>query len=556
MKKRFNICAIGSLFILSSAFAQQPNSGTILKDNKLNNKLIKKELSVPTLEVVPLRKPLQMKDEAKIFVKEFKITNNSKISQVQLKPILKEYENKELTFSQIKELAYKISQFYRSKGYLVARAYIPAQDIVDNIVEITIIEGTYGEIILQNNSLVKTELIKNSLQKLKDTKIIESASLEREILNLAKTPGIKVLNTNLKAGQKVGTSDILIDLGYEDKISSYASIDNYGSKYTGAYRLMLGADINSPLHLGDKLSVAGLLSNNKALKYGNIDYELPLNSNGLKTNLSYTKTKYNLEKDYKYLDALGSANSYNVKVSYPFIRTRASELMGYVNYTFNKFVDEIRSTSTLTKKDSDVFVLGLDGYSVLAMFGLDNEISYSASFTHGNLDIKDSTSKSLDLAGANTNGNFNKINLSLSSLSNINEKFSLSTSLALQRALNKNLDGSEDFSVGGSSGVKAYPSGELSAENGYLLNAELFYAIANYNSKVSLFSDVGRAYMVNNVSSFQARTLKDIGLGYYYNKDKYNFKLLVAKALGDSSKDSESRDTSLPRVLFQMAYLF
>ncbi len=52
----------------------------------------------------------------------------------------------------------------------------------------------------------------------------------------------------------------------------------------------------------------------------------------------------------------------------------------------------------------------------------------------------------------------------------------------------KNLDGSEDFSLGGAYGIKVYPDGELSAENGYLFSTELKYKLPAFNE---LSSQVG-----------------------------------------------------------------
>ncbi|MGB5793267.1 ShlB/FhaC/HecB family hemolysin secretion/activation protein, partial [Poseidonibacter sp.] len=92
-------------------------------------------------------------------------------------------------------------------------------------------------------------------------------------------------------------------------------------------------------------------------------------------------------------------------------------------------------------------------------------------------------------------------------------------SLQMQYALgNKNLDGSQDLSIGGINGVKYYPDGEESAENGYILSTELLYALPNFkdlNSSVSVFYDVGRTFMSRNITNEKSKTLQSIGIGYY-----------------------------------------
>ena len=83
--------------------------------------------------------------------------------------------------------------------------------------------------------------------------------------------------------------------------------------------------------------------------------------------------------------------------------------------------------------------------------------------------FKDPAKRILDEAGANTNGRYSKIAFTLAKNINFTNKLSLESSFKYQHALgNKNLHGSEDISIGGDYGVKVYPSGELSAENGYI----------------------------------------------------------------------------------------
>ena len=67
---------------------------------------------------------------------------------------------------------------------------------------------------------------------------------------------------------------------------------------------------------------------------------------------------------------------------------------------------------------------------------------------------------------------------------------------------NKNLDGSEDLTLGGPNAVKLYPYSEQSAENGYIASFELFSKlpnIASYNHKIGLFYDMGNVYQERKI---------------------------------------------------------
>ena len=56
----------------------------------------------------------------------------------------------------------------------------------------------------------------------------------------------------------------------------------------------------------------------------------------------------------------------------------------------------------------------------------------------------------------------------------------------------KDLDGSEQFSLGGADGIRAYPQGEASGSSGYQATAELRYATSIANLLLLFFRTVYR----------------------------------------------------------------
>ena len=135
---------------------------------------------------------------------------------------------------------------------------------------------------------------------------------------------------------------------------------------------------------------------------------------------------------------------------------------------------------------------------------------------------------------------------------------SLESSLKTQYSLgNKNLDGSEDFSIGGSNGIKVYPDGELSAENGYLFNIEAKHKLSNIDalsSQVGIFYDRGRAFMANNNLGFTSKSLQDVGIGYYASYKEFFGKLQAAWTVNSDAVTSEPSTNS--RILFQGGWVF
>lgn len=135
----------------------------------------------------------------------------------------------------------------------------------------------------------------------------------------------------------------------------------------------------------------------------------------------------------------------------------------------------------------------------------------------------------------------------------------MTTSLRFQKSLgNKNLDGSEDFSLGGAYGVRAFPDGEHSAENGYIFGAELFYTLPSYegiNHKASIFADTGYARMENPLVTSESRQLSDMGLAYQASYKDFFAKAQLARVIGGEKVTSEtpSHETKL---LLQIGWMY
>ena len=319
----------------------------VLKEVKPPKKLIKAK-SEPLVKIGGVKKYApQMKDDksgSSILIKEFIIEDNFNIATIELQKLIKPYTNKSLTFSEIQNIASIITKEYRDRGYFVARAYIPVQNMKDNQLKITVIEGQYGDFKLQNNSLVKDSVVQGFLD---NTKIdgtiriasIDKVSLTQTLLLINDLPGVRISKANVKPGKIVGTSDFDIVADTKATYDGYVIADNYGGYYTGKNRLMGGVNLNSPFSSGDKLSLNGLISQSTDLLNMGISYDTPLNYSGLNGGISYSDTSYHLGKDYESLDAQGYSKSINLKLSYPILKKRLENLSTFATLSNNQLKD-------------------------------------------------------------------------------------------------------------------------------------------------------------------------------------------------------------------------
>lgn len=552
---------IGVLFIIiliSAKGVEIPNIGDVLQE-VTPSRIEKKQEILPPLEQSKEYEKV-FKEGKKVFIKSFLISGAEHISNKELKKIVQAYENSMLSFNQIQELAKSITKAYKNKGYFVAKAYLPIQDLKaqDNILKIVVIEGEYGNFYLKNNSLVKDFILQNNLEKIADRKTVSLQSLQRGLLIINNTPGVKIGRSQVKPGKEIGTSDFIIEAQSEAKYNGYIVTDNYGSKYTGRYRMTTGLDINSPFKIGDQLSFSLISSQNSGLFNGRVAYKFPLNSDGLRGELSYSKTTYELGSSYSELDALGYADSFSSKLSYPLILSNNENLEVYLKVSYNKMEDEIQSIPMVTNKDTVLGVLGLDYRSDGIILSKYVQSIIDIYLSSGKLDFDNQEDKEADQNGANTSGRFSKINIDIKENLQLDKRWMWENSLYLQYSFgNKNLDGSEDLSIGGINGVKVYPQGEESAENGYVFSSGLLYTLPQFNdltSQIGIFYDRGRVYMSDNFAGDTTRTLQDIGVNYNaFYKDFFLRSYLAYKVGG---ADVTSEDDYSSKFMFQLGYIF
>ena len=508
-----------------SQTAPAPNAGQVLRDLQLAPS------AAP--QAVPLQRidetlDLAQAGEARVLVKTIRIIGNTEVPTDLLQPLLADLAGTEQTLTQLNAAARRITAYYRNQGFAVARAYLPAQDITDGSITIAVLEGRISSQKLNNESSLSNERTKAYLAGVKDGDVIKSEQIDRGLLLLQDTPGIASSRATLQPGASPGTSELLIEVKPADRVSGNVTADNYGGRYTGEYRLGAGLNIANPLKIGDIISFNGLTSG-QGLTFGRLSYQLPVGSDGFKLGLAYLDVRYKLGREFAALLARGTANSTTVFASYPFIRSRFSNLNGTLSYEDKTTTDFVDSTATVTGKKVKVTNVGLSGnlQDALAGGGFN---SFDLAFIQGKLGIQSLGALAIDAASARSNGSYSKLTWSASRLQRITNDTLISASLTGQQA-GKNLDSSEKFSLGGPTSIRAYPSGEASGDEGYRGALELRQTLLQ-NIQGVAFYDFGTVKINKNpfgaAGTSNNKTLAGAGFGINASISKVQIKASIA----------------------------
>jgi hemolysin activation/secretion protein len=520
-----------------------PDAGSILRDQQ------RPALELPTRPAPSIKldepaRPALTPSDTRFVLKSIRITGNAAFTQDELLAAVQNYIGKEVGFADLDQAAARISRFYRERGYMVARAYLPAQDIKDGAVEIAVIEGRFGKIDLKNTSRVRDSVVRKHLDTLPGATVYELA-LERKLLLLNDLAGVTEARASLRPGANVGESDLAVEVTPAPLVNGSIEFDNHGNRFTGANRATGKLNLMSPLGLGDTLSALFTKGFN-GLEYGRLGYQLPLGSDGFKLGAAYSTSHYRLGKNFTASDSNGKADTYNVSASYPFIRTRNFNLYGQANVDWRSFHDRTVATATDKQTRSTTLSLSGDARDALAGGGIS---AFSLAYSGGWVDIGTPGVLANDNNSAHTNGHYDKWNLNFLRLQNLSQRASLYITVSGQTA-GKNLDSSEKFVLGGAQGVRAYPQGEGAGDAGYIATAELRYTVTPDAAlgvlQPFVFFDTG-GVTINQypfvANQANRRTLSGAGFGLTWVKaSDFQVKLTVATRVGNQDSVSSDKD--------------
>lgn len=540
----------------TAVFAQTavPDAGQVLRD-----------LQQGPVFTSPQAAPLQRsettsaadnKDEVKAFIKSVVITGNQELTNAELQPLVADLAGKPQSLRELDAGAQRITAYYRSRGYAVARAYLPAQDITSGNVTISVIEGRISAYSVKNQSLLSDERANAYFSGIKAGDVIKSEQIDRSLLLVQDTPGVGGSRATLQPGASVGTSELLVEVTPANTYSGNATLDNYGSRYTGEYRLSGNFNVASPLKIGDQLSFYALTSD-QGLRFGRLAYQVPIGADGLRVGAAFFDTRYKLGKEFAALGAHGTARSTSVFAAYPLIRSQLKNLNATASYEDKRLNDIVDSTATDTSKKVTVSSLGLSGnlQDALGGGGINN---FDLSVALGKLRIESPSALAIDAASAQSNGSYTRVSYALSRLQSLTDAMQIAVSVNGQQA-NKNLDSSEKFSLGGANAVRAYPQGEATGDEGYKATIELRRTLAP-NVQGTVFYDFGSVKINKNPFGPPAENNRSLaGAGFGVNASLAAVQLRASLAWRTRGGDPTSVPSSAakrPTLWFQASLPF
>lgn len=505
----------------TEAEAQAPKSADPSKIEERFEPQIEPRLPADTSPVVPERRPaVKIKGaESRHFVlKEVRVDGATVYTLESLKPLFADSLGKEISVADAQNLAEKITAKYRSAGYVLTQAIVPAdQPFTDGVLRIRVAEGFVNNVVIQGE--VKQNSWRDLLgaygDKIKRQKPLNISTLERYLLLMDDLPGATVKGVLRPSASTFGAADLVVTVSHKTYEGSL-SFDNRGSRYVGPYQISGTVAGNSVLGLYERTLLRAItVTQVNELQFFDLQHEEQIGHEGTRLLVSGSYSKTDPGYLAKPLDVDGESYSFQVKTQHPFIRSRAENLVGRALLDYrNTDTDVLDADST----NDRVRTLRVGGeYDFADRFQGVNLFDVQVSQGLDIFNATDSSSPTTTRPGANAH--FTKVNADITRTQALPKGFSLLTAVTGQFAGSK-LVTSEQFSVGGAGFGGAYDPAEISGDHGVAAKAELRYGHApgySYLNSYQAFAyyDIGGVWNKDGTSG--NHTLASTGLGIRTN---------------------------------------
>ncbi|TQV85890.1 ShlB/FhaC/HecB family hemolysin secretion/activation protein [Aliikangiella coralliicola] len=473
-----------------------------------------------------------------------------------------------VTLGQIEGVADSITRFYRERGFILAKAYIPKQEVRDGIVNLTLLLGMLGEVKVNGNDLYAVDTIQSVFDNLM-SQPITNKSVEENLFIINSFPGINV-DGYFEPGTQVGDTRLNINVKQENRYNANVRVDNHGTDESGLYRVFVDGQINNLFGSADSLNLSVLQAMSpENTTFGKLNFESNLFSSKFRLGIDLSQNQFIVDQSQ-----VASNINLNGKVDVAGITGRyIAERSRKENSSYEIRYETIKSD------------LQIGDLPDIGNF-LDEELTHLSATYH--FDILDDVNKRLhegsvklisgkfDMGAATGQkesyqilfGEYSLLSFVKVPFTEIDSRLILRSNLQYSGT---NLSALARFSLAGPTRTRGFSPSLFTADDALYLGADWIFKspdLFDFNIGSTSFKDIVRPFVFIDYSyglqyslvedeSDTTGQLGDVGFGLQFSHADFSGNLQVGfPVLEDFSFTQEQPESDSVRVLFDFQYRF
>ncbi len=267
-----------------------------------------------------------------IIIQSFQFEGNTAFSSEELAGVIQNYTNRPISFSELLQARFDITQYYISKGYLTSGAYIPPQAIKKGKVTIAIVEGTLSKIQVEVEGKLNPNYIRSRIA-IATTPPLNVPRLLKSLQLLQLDPLIKSISADLSTGIQPGESILNVTAVTANSFHFKILLDNGRNPQVGSFRR--GAEIRDDNFggLGDSLQAS--YRNTDGSDDIEVSYNIPVNARNGQVDLNFRNlTGKIVEKPFNVLDLSSDYQKYALSFQQPVWQSPNKDLVLGITFDY------------------------------------------------------------------------------------------------------------------------------------------------------------------------------------------------------------------------------
>jgi len=468
-------------------------------------------------------------DIKNISVTKFDVDTSELLTVIEIERLLEPYQGRNVSINELFEVVAELNKLYSEKNIQTARAILPAQEIKEGVVKISLIEAHLGEIRIQGQNYMRPSFVESRIHQ-QAGDLVSITELESDLIRFNSLYESKI-RAGIVAGAEVGKTDITIEVQEPKRYALTSFADNAGSYTVGEGRIGTLFQATNLIGINDKLRL-NATGTDGSKSYG-FNYSIPVSKMDTILDLSYNKGNVEVVNgDFVPLDITGRSRNFTIGLTQPFAVSINRQWATYGRFSSR---DSISKFSGFTQQYSNLKVI---------MIGLTAEAHYD--------DYAWTLDNSFNFGTTAFGGDekFSYYRANASRVDRLSDRLQLLTGAGLQYSFNNIIPSGEQFQVGGIYSVRGFSEGLLSGRKGYFGSIELRGRLITPSSAVIQvlgFLEHGAAFPYRPLKGHsQDDYLTSAGVGLMLDLgSQVSLKLTMAYPMGDNQSEARQHEAKL-----------